>query len=333
MISETSSNFLAIYCLLLIFGDCSLRALTVPEEDALVAFLDSSRPGLKIAIKNLSSLLSALIEDQYLPDRTLKLEVLSEGQIGSGELETRTLKDLLEYTDDVEPSTEAAEIVDDTAALAARSRGSRQESTPIGFFSGASLHQGQLASETDVLSTVPRDTLDKWIRIADGETLTQLWLCLYAQRQTASTSEPEDTLESPDPSDTSIEGQLRKYQLQYQRGTTKHKQLAKIPWRLYLANIAGLYQREQAAREAVNKRRKRYRGRNVDTTKISRKSVFDSFVDFHLPELRQQDTDTYETAKTRFEKWMQHGKRWATLVDRFSAGILLLMPQDLSDNK
>ena len=202
--------------------------------------------------------------------------------------------------------------------------------------SGASIHQGQLASETDTLSTVPRDTLDKWHRIADGETLTQLWLCLYAQRQPAWTAEPDGALETPDPSDTSIEGQLRKYQLQYLRGTrgaSKHKKLAKIPLRLYLANIAGLYQREQLAREAVNKKRRRYRGRKLDTAKISRKSVFDIFVDFLLPELRQHDTDTYETAKIRFENWMQYGKRWAILVIRFSAGILLLIPQDLSDNK
>ena len=163
-----------------------------------------------------------------------------------------------------------------------------------------------------------------------------MWLCLYARRQLAWTAEPEGTLETPDPSDTSIEGQLRRYQLQYQRGTrgaSKHKQLAKIPWRLYLANIAGLYQRERVARGAVNKRRRRYRGRKLDTTKVSRKSVFDSFVDFHLPELRQQDTDTYETAKKRLENWMQYGKRWAILVICFSAGILLLIPQDLSDNK
>jgi hypothetical protein len=62
--------------------------------------------------------------------------------------------------------------------------------------SSVSIHQGQPARKTDALSRVPRDTLDKWNRIADRETLTQLWLCLYAHGQTAWTSEPEDFIKS-----------------------------------------------------------------------------------------------------------------------------------------
>lgn len=42
-----------------------------------------------------------LIEDQSLPKRTLVLETLSEGQIRSGELAIRSLKELLEYSDEV----------------------------------------------------------------------------------------------------------------------------------------------------------------------------------------------------------------------------------------
>jgi len=63
--------------------------------------LDFSRPYLKTDIKNLSFLLSALIEDQYLPSRTLLLKVLSKGQIRSRELAIQSLKELLEYSDDI----------------------------------------------------------------------------------------------------------------------------------------------------------------------------------------------------------------------------------------
>ena len=63
--------------------------------------MDFSRPCLKTDIKNLSFLLSALIEDQYLLSRTLLLKVLSEGQIRSRELAIQSLKELLEYSDDV----------------------------------------------------------------------------------------------------------------------------------------------------------------------------------------------------------------------------------------
>jgi hypothetical protein len=86
---------------LLILSVHSLRELTAPQEDALVIYLDFSRPCLKTDIKNLSSLLSALIEDQYLLSRTLVLEVLSEGQIRSRELAIQSLKELLKYSDDI----------------------------------------------------------------------------------------------------------------------------------------------------------------------------------------------------------------------------------------
>ena len=58
--------------------------------------------------------------------------------------------------------------------------------------SSVSIHQGQLASKT----TLPRVILDKWDRIASRETLTKLWLCLYAKRQLASNRERENTQDS-----------------------------------------------------------------------------------------------------------------------------------------
>src|SRR2546421_70470 len=80
--------------------DRSLRNLTLPDVDALVEYLDSYRPALKDDIKDLTSLLSPLIEDQCLPDQRLKLEMLSESQIASGELATQSLKELFELSDD-----------------------------------------------------------------------------------------------------------------------------------------------------------------------------------------------------------------------------------------
>ncbi len=57
------------------------------------------RPSLKADIKNLTSLL-LLVEDQYLPDQRLDLEMLTESQIASGELAARSLKELFKYSDD-----------------------------------------------------------------------------------------------------------------------------------------------------------------------------------------------------------------------------------------
>lgn len=53
-----------------------------------------------LRLKNLISLLSLLIEDRCLPDERLKLEMLSESQITSGELATQSLKELFELSDE-----------------------------------------------------------------------------------------------------------------------------------------------------------------------------------------------------------------------------------------
>jgi hypothetical protein len=68
--------------------------------DALVEYLDSYRPSLKADIQNLTSLLSPLIEDQCLPDQRLKLEMMTESQITSGEHAARSLKELFEFSSD-----------------------------------------------------------------------------------------------------------------------------------------------------------------------------------------------------------------------------------------
>jgi len=58
-----------------------------------VKYLDFYRPAFKDDVKNLTSLLSPLIEDRCLPDQRLKLEMLSESQITSGELAAQSLKE------------------------------------------------------------------------------------------------------------------------------------------------------------------------------------------------------------------------------------------------
>ncbi len=54
--------------------------------------------------------------------------------------------------------------------------------------------------------------------------------------------------------------------------------------------------------------------------------MYDIFVDFLLLELLKEDGNMREEARRRFDNWIQHGKRWAKLVERFGLGILLLIP-------
>jgi hypothetical protein len=162
-----------------------------------------------------------------------------------------------------------------------------------------------------------------------------LRLDICAKRRSPSDKKAESTLETSDPSDTSIEGQLKRYQLQYQRGVNgalkECKKFVEVPWRLYLANIISLYIQEKAARK--KERRKRNRGRNLDAANTPRKSVYNILVDFLLPELQKKDGNMREEANRRFDNWIQHGKRWAKLIECFGSGILLLIPHDLSNDK
>ncbi|PVH75156.1 hypothetical protein DL98DRAFT_536828 [Cadophora sp. DSE1049] len=86
---------------------------------------------------------------------------------------------------------------------------------------------------------------------------------------------------------------------------------------------------EKAARK---KAKKRNRGCNLGTAHTPRKSVYDVFVASLLPELLKEGADTREKAKTRIDNWIQHGKRWAILIEYFGSGILLLIPQDLTND-
>ena len=72
----------------------------LPAIDALVENLDSYRPSLESDIQNLTYLLSFMIEDQCLPDEKLRLEMLTDEQIASGELATNSLEELLKVTDE-----------------------------------------------------------------------------------------------------------------------------------------------------------------------------------------------------------------------------------------
>ncbi|CZR50576.1 uncharacterized protein PAC_00450 [Phialocephala subalpina] len=78
----------------------TLRALTVRQEDALIAYLYQLKPSLKSDIQNLTTLLSQVVKYQRLPDKKLKLEMWSEDEIGSHA--SGSLNELFEYSDEVD---------------------------------------------------------------------------------------------------------------------------------------------------------------------------------------------------------------------------------------
>jgi hypothetical protein len=65
----------------------------LPKVDALMENLDSN-------IRNVSCLLSSMIEDRCLSDQKMCLEMLTDEQIAPGELATNSLEELLKFTDE-----------------------------------------------------------------------------------------------------------------------------------------------------------------------------------------------------------------------------------------
>jgi hypothetical protein len=63
-----------------------------------------------------------------------------------------------------------------------------------------------------MLSTLLCDILDKWNRIAGLKDLTQLYFYIVKRRSPLN-KKLESTLKTSNPLDTSIEGQLTRYQL------------------------------------------------------------------------------------------------------------------------
>ncbi|KAH8663692.1 hypothetical protein BGZ60DRAFT_73790 [Tricladium varicosporioides] len=80
----------------------TLRALTIRQEDALITYLHQFSPGLASDIQNLTTFLLQVVEEQRPPIMKMTLEGLSEHEIGSGEHARRSLKELFEYSDEVD---------------------------------------------------------------------------------------------------------------------------------------------------------------------------------------------------------------------------------------
>ena len=113
--------------------------------------------------------------------------------------------------------------------------------------------------------------------------------------------------------------------------SNKHKILAQVPWRLYLADISNLYLQEKAARQTRKRVRRDRRSRG--TAIMRQASVLDEFVNFLLVELQTGCVDTANKAKNKLKKMMQYGKRWAKVVNRYGSGILLLIPHHLTNEE
>jgi hypothetical protein len=194
--------------------------------------------------------------------------------------------------------------------------------------------EGQLDSETDVCA-LPSGLLNKVQRIAGPEVLAILWKYLRVKR-TSPWEHPEGPPLITGQQDSSIEGLLLRSQLQYERATTgpsnTHGPFPEVPWRFYLADVTSLYNRAKSARKQAPRRRKRRKSDRDNGSNPVKRTVNDIFVDFLLPRL-QKEGETSTEAKRRFENWTQLGRSCAKLVESFGAGILLLIPQDLSNEK
>ncbi len=126
---------------------CSNNALVFPDPATAnaVEYLDSYRPSLKADMENLTSLL-LLVKDQCLPDRRLELEMLTESQIASGELATRSLEELFKYSDNYSSFLTEIARSDHSPPITEASPDSIWELTWSLFFSSIHFLQGSFFS-------------------------------------------------------------------------------------------------------------------------------------------------------------------------------------------
>jgi hypothetical protein len=189
-----------------------------------------------------------------------------------------------------------------------------------------------LAGRMEALSDLSDKTRDKFHRIAGPETVATLWYYLRAQRCSPANEQRRATLKTTCPFDTSIKEQLSRYQRQYKNMETPNEHFTELPRRLYFAKIAGLYIKETLARRQTKPQRKRRRIKKDSDGEATGKSLNNIFVDLLVPQL-QLEGETRKHAKKRFENWRQIGRACIKLAESFGIGILLLIPQDLCDEK
>jgi hypothetical protein len=132
-------------------------------------------------------------------------------------------------------------------------RGQTKRKRIICSESGGSPHL-PLAGKMEALSDLSDKTMDKFRRIAGPEIVATLWYHLRAQRCSPSNKQPRAILKNTHPFDTSIEGQLSGYQLEYENTETSNENFIELPRRLYFAKITGLYMKETMARRRTKSR-------------------------------------------------------------------------------
>lgn len=191
----------------------------------------------------------------------------------------------------------------------------------------------QLTSRADAVPTVPPGAWAVLSSIAGPETVSVLWSCLLSQRRLDAAPGREHALAIPEPLENSIEGQLTRFQLQLQRGNNtvagKHRLLSQVSWRLFLANVAILYEQEGESRKTRPRQRKDRWPTKAPNTR--RATVFTLFVQNLLPVLLTGKISTHQAAEAKLARWLQHGKRWAKLVRAYGPAILLLIPYSLTN--
>jgi hypothetical protein len=108
---------------------------------------------------------------------------------------------------------------------------------------------------------------------------------------------------------------------------------AKVSERLHLAALIGRFIEERDAWKTAPKKRRK--------PNEIRLSPIDRFVNVLFPEtmqykgehISQEKKEKRRAAKEKFERWIRRGEPWARMVQCFGYGIILRVPDKLSDEK
>ncbi|KFZ18895.1 hypothetical protein V501_00950 [Pseudogymnoascus sp. VKM F-4519 (FW-2642)] len=195
----------------------------------------------------------------------------------------------------------------------------------------------------DSFADLPSDLRAKAQMIGNIETLGDAWH-FFNYMGSQSLFAEQDTLDDV-PSTSSSDQRLRNLKdgiitLENASKSIKSMEIvSRVKKRVYLAQVAGKYMEETAARKAEPKKRRE--------KTLHRLSVKDRYADLLFAEtianngkqlskeegnqLLKGESGSREKAKEKLEYWMSLGEPLAMMAQRYGIGIILLLPKKLTD--
>ena len=195
--------------------------------------------------------------------------------------------------------------------------------------------------EGDTFTELDLELRSKIQRIADVETLTWAWKFFSIKRNPTLYGNNKylpgqigslNTVTTSDQRLRELRDHIERDE-ESEKSVKVSKRMVGVSKRLHLAELIARFIEERDAWKTAPKKR-----RKPNETRLSPR---DRFVNILFPEtikykgknISQEKKEKRLAAKEKFERWIRCGEPWARMVQRFGYGIILLIPDKLSNEE